>query len=165
MGRHKKIPERIYSFIDYDDFIEKDGGRMVFRARCPKCGCDRGYKRPNKFNSVCRICAVEHMRTYIMEESRKKQSKIMKGCTPWNQGLKMPQYIVDAMIAGHDRAKGTTQSERLLRQKMHGKIHTLIIQKIKRRLINKTDSFLKYLPYNIDDLISHLESKFQEGLI
>lgn len=87
MGRLKKIPQKIYSFIDYDDWIEKAGGRRSYKASCSQCGEDRGYQRPNKLNKRCRSCANIENRKKITKEHRAEHSKRMTGREPWNKGL------------------------------------------------------------------------------
>lgn len=87
MGRLKKIPDRVYSFIDYDDWVEKPGGRRSYRASCSNCGSDRGYKRPNKLNSACRDCSNKENRKKITDQHRKEHSIRMLGKDPWNKGM------------------------------------------------------------------------------
>lgn len=87
MGRLKKVPDRIYDFIDYDDWVEKSGGRRCYKAFCKTCGADRGYKRPNKFDSRCRACANVENRKKITKQHYKEHSSRMKNIEPWNKGL------------------------------------------------------------------------------
>ncbi len=86
MGRLKKIPKRVYNFIDYDDWIEKEGGRRLYKASCKECGSDRGYKRPNKFMQTCKKCSNAKNRLKITKKHREEHSKRMINRIPWNKG-------------------------------------------------------------------------------
>ena len=93
MGRKIKVPKREYFFIDYDDTTIRHD-RILYKASCPRCGSDRGYKRPNKFNSVCKECHRE--RCVVKMQSKEcvaKRSKSMKNKTPWNKGLTKNDHV------------------------------------------------------------------------
>lgn len=162
MGRPEVKPDRIHSFIDYDDTIIKYG-RRFYKASCKECGSDRGYKRPNKFDAVCDGCQTKLMRLGVTEESRKKQSESMIGTVPWNKGKsgyltrESRQKISDSQI------KYDCEGHRKLRKTMS----SLINQKFKRRLISNGKcklSMPEYLPYSFQDLVVYIESKFKPGM-
>lgn len=61
--------------VDFDNYIDKlDGNksRRLYKCRCPKCDCDRGYARDKRFTNLCRSC-VNSGRNHTLE-NRIKQS-------------------------------------------------------------------------------------------
>lgn len=107
MGRRSKKLQKIFDFIDYDDFIIKHD-RLLYKALCPKCNNDRGYKRPNKFNHVCVKCNASLARSKITSETALKISKANKGNTAWNKGL--TKHNSKSMDVISQKAKGKTLS-------------------------------------------------------
>jgi hypothetical protein len=160
MGRPKVIPTKIYDFIDYEDTIIKHE-RVLYRARCPKCDADRGYKRPNKFNRICGDCARVYARSCITEESHKRQSEKIKGKIPWNKGLSGCYSEETRYKMGQsNKNKYKTQHQKDVRKSMS----SLINQKLRKRGLQKSKSISKSLSYTLDELVNHLESKFQPGM-
>lgn len=140
MGRHMKIPDRLYSFIDYDNTIVKHG-RVQYRASCKECGRDRGYKRPNKFDQVCWPCQTVRMRTFVTDESRAKQGFAMIGNIPWNK-RRSPEHV-----------------------KLRHTVSSLVNRRLKKRGASKCgDSFFEAIGYSFEDLVKHLESQFWPGM-
>lgn len=141
MGRKLKIPERIYTFIDYDDVVEKHG-RLHYRAKCPDCRADRGYKRPNKFNARCLDCQTKKMRTSITQESRKKHSEAMKGRKAWNRS-------------------SCSDAQRKIRRNLS----SLMSKRLRKRQTNSNyKTKFNGLGYTIEELMKHLELQFSQGM-
>lgn len=140
MGRPEKIPHKLYDFINYDDTVVKHN-RRHYKAFCKKCGADRGYKRPNKFDAVCGKCQTEIMRAAITVDSRKKQSNSMLNKIPWNKRRSKEQV------------------------KLRHSISSLVNKRLKKRGACKYgESFFNKIGYSFDDLVEHLESLFQADM-
>lgn len=134
----KKL-DNLYSFINYNDSIIMHN-RIYYKASCPVCNSDRGYKRPNKFNSHCASCQTIKMRSSITDLSRKKQSTAMLGKIPINK-KRSPEHV-----------------------KLRHCVSSLVYSRLKKRSATKGKSFFESIGYSFEQLIFHLESKFQLGM-
>jgi hypothetical protein len=141
MGRKNKILQRLYAFIDYDDIIIKHC-RNQYRAYCPQCGADRGYKRPSKFNRICIKCnGQQSVKIMQNAESIAKRSKTMKGRIPWNK-RRSPLHV-----------------------KLRHSISSLVNKRLRKRGASKYgQSFFAAIGYPFEILVKHLESKFLPGM-
>ena len=124
----------------WDDFTIDKNSIRKFRCRCISCNKDRGYQRPNSFNVVCRSCANRVLKTGKPSPKRGIKTNI----PAWNRG---PYF--------YNKAK------RVMRNRMSRRMR----HALDKRLIckNKVHVF-DILGYTINDLIRHLESKFQPGM-
>ena len=72
----------------------------------------------------------------------------------------------DRSKRGHSRNKTRVYECKTshVQKKMRKNMKSLLWQKLKNRSLNKTGHTFDLLGYNVDDLIKHLESKFQPGM-
>src|ERR1035437_1793315 len=151
--------------IDISDFSYKLTSRhgkpiknKVYRCYCNSCGADKGYLAKCYDTPVCNKC--NKMGTTLSESTKQKMSEaaIKRYNDPtWIAKSKGPGYTGKRLRAYVSR---TTPIQRKMRHNMK----TLLWQKLITRSMNKNGSTFSLLGYNADDLIKHLESKFEVGM-
>jgi predicted nuclease of restriction endonuclease-like RecB superfamily len=72
--------------FDLEDTIvkqESQCSRILYHCFCDHCGANRGYKRRNEANSLCKICfnKIKHTGKIVSDESKQKMSEKSKGHT------------------------------------------------------------------------------------
>lgn len=150
--------------------ITLKSGRAVkrYKAYCKSCRCNRGYKDKNHLNHNCIQCANKEIGRNNAGIQRSKD-------TVKKQSLAAIRRYHDSDWAPIDRSKkGYTgvNSTRVYitkntpeQNKLKHSMKTLLNNKIKRRGINKNyNSTFEILNYTVEELMNHLESKFQEGM-
>jgi hypothetical protein len=129
------------SNCDPNDWIKNKDNIRLFKTSCVKCGNDRGYKRHIVANELCKECAsIEIGKKKTGQPSPKKGIKT--GVPAWNRGE----------FFGQDKKIVKNRMSRRLRHALN------------KRHIEKKNSTLEILGYSIQQLVEHLESKFEDGM-
>ena len=161
-----------YDNVDLKDYVLKNKNKQRhYRTTCHKCGADRGYIEPRNFNKACLPCSkIKHSDKIVnvnynscKKEKGKKLYEISCPSCNKNKGF-LP-------IANHDRRCKECGNEYLSKIKTkispeHRKIRhsfsVCINGRLKKRNNNKEgNSIFELLGYTFEDLIEHLESKFE----
>ena len=158
--------------IDSNDYIMKSVGSQgrqnkFYRTSCNSCGADKGYllkvqdKRPG-----CNKCTIRPKHT---EEAKLKMSIIAMGNKHSSKAYR-DILVVETKIDGRTtRDKSTYKAaKKFLTERqvqIRHNVRTLIWQKLKNRSITrKTNKTFILLGYSSEDLIKHLESRFEVGM-
>jgi hypothetical protein len=123
--------------VDFNDFmINKHDHIRTFRCKCIRCGKDRGYQRPNRFNRLCKSCSTHDSKT-----GKTSPKKGIKTNLPaWNRGI----YFGDTI-----KQQLRNRMSSRLRHALHG-----------RHLSKKWLHIFNILGYSVKDLQASIESKF-----
>jgi RNase P protein component len=115
-------------------------GRICYKDLCCRCGQDKGFVRKENLGKKCKSCSA-HLNK-IGKTSPKKGIKTNKPA--WNRGL----YF-------HNDTK------KILRNRMSRRLRHALER---RNLSKKWQHVFSIVGFTINDLFSHLESKFQPGM-
>ncbi len=158
--------------------IRKSGRRETYyRATCLSCHKDKGYVRKDRIDDRCNTCVGKinggknkgklgpNKGKIFSKETRLKMSQAKQDYIPWNKGLKEERYDVRlkmslAKVGVVPWNKGTGNPNAL--------------DEAKRLLRYRTRKFIKGSPKHQEfailagctreELIKHIESKFQQGM-
>lgn len=127
----------------------------LYRAYCDACFCDRGYKPKNYKSQKCNSCARKGKK--LSDETKKKMSEASF------------QRYNDPNWKPRDRLKVVFKKKRLymkkktaLQNKFSKNMRCLLSSKLRKRGLSKfRKSTFSILNYSVNDLMAHLESKFQ----
>ena len=166
------------SVIHIDKFIVDASGRKKHLFTCNECGKDRGFCNKDNPADLCYECAIiKRNKTLLITDApsddfiRVKTEKLYKTSCPTCD--KDRGYITK-----HDRYKNCLScakkiahtnkpidKTKILRSKLRHNMKSSINRKLRFRLSSKAGkSTFNILPYTVDDLIKHLESKFKDGM-
>lgn len=146
--------------VDLEDIKTLNSGVKHYRLYCDRCGSSRGYHQKSRADLLCKRC-IHKGKVYFDHSSpefKEKMSKAKKGQIPWCKGQKLSaefrKKVSDAKLAKsiNPRAK----EHRALRTRMSN----LLNSKFYSRAKNKTMGTFRYLNFSVEELKSHLESKF-----
>jgi len=162
--------------MGYDDFIihEFTNGKKIkkYRSYCTACDKDKGYVRKNRLGKICHACnalkAKETGKNWAgkekdviekIKEARKKQVIVHSEETKQkiSNSNKITKHKLQIEKFGFIR----DDKQRRIRKNFS----SLMTMRLRRRLLSKANnSTFDCLDYDIDDVIRHLESQFQEGM-
>ena len=150
--------------------------KKKYRANCNLCKTDRGYLTEDS-NGICYICSIKKRNEQMSIEAMSSSDFIIKNGDR--------HYRIVCHMCGTDRgyihkrnlAKSCTSCAASIRNKKryrsndpliiaHRKLRHVVKSSISRKmrmrgLSKNGKSIFKILPYSVDDLKSHLESRFQ----
>lgn len=155
--------------IDLNDkiYVTMKSGRRILRYKCTcgNCSIDRGYQDKNQGYRLCRLCAnteiakTVHLGKTLSDETKAKMSKAAtkryndSNWKPKHEIIKAPKIRVYKNLVTP------------IQKKIKHNTRTLLYGKLKRRNISKRRSkTFDLLGYSAEDLIKHLESKFQGSM-
>jgi len=147
--------------------IQLKSGRVVprYRCTCDACGCEKGYidKNAGLKHGKCRKCA----NTLIAEKIHK--GKVVSKETREKMSLtSYARYNDKDWVSKKDTERKPRQYKTWNtpeQKKIKHNIKTLLNQKLKRRGLTKDGNrTFELLGYKPEELICHLESKFQHGM-
>lgn len=115
-------------------------GRVMYEANCPVCNSYIGFRTKYVLDRPCRSCATRIAKTG--KPSPKKG--ISTGKPAWNRG----QYFQN-----EDKTAVRNRMSRRMRHALSG-----------RNLSKEWTHIFQLLGYSVDDLIKHLESKFDKNM-
>lgn len=153
--------------VDLNDFVHKETTRhgkpvklKLYRHSCSNCGSDRGYQAKSFEPPTCNKCS--HKGIILSKETKKKMSEaaIKRANDPnWKPKEKTKKFL------GCRRPKSSyIRKVSLLHRKLKHRTKSLLWQKLKNRQAHKMGSTFDILGYTVEDLVKHLESKFQKGM-
>lgn len=145
-----------------------DQSQIVVEVECPHGVRKVRYSRRNQ---LCRKCSIE---AGVFNTS-KPGREITWGnkISDAKKGISFSEEHRKALLEVRKRKLMKKRKEHVfsgfpshgLQGKIRNRISNNIRTRLKTRLSSKKkSSILKYLPYTIEELISHLESKFQSGM-
>lgn len=151
-------------------YVELKSGRRIkrYKANCPTCGKDRGFKDKNHLSHECNKCAnnkiaKSNIGRKASLETREKQSKA--ALKRYNDPSWEP---VDRSNKGYSNINSTriyTIKNTPEQNKLKHRMRTLLHQKLKRRNINKNyKSTFDATGYSVEELKKHLENQFKPGM-
>jgi hypothetical protein len=132
----------------------------LYRCTCDKCGADRGYKSKCYKAPLCNRCN----KSGILLSTQHKEQMSEAAIKRYNDINWIP---VDRSKKGHHRNKTRVYKKikTELQSKFSKNMRCLLSNKLKRRGLSKfRQKTFDILGYSVDDLIKHLESKFQPGM-
>jgi len=149
--------------VDLNDFSYKTTSRhgkpvrnKVYRHYCNSCGSDKGYLSRGHNTPTCNKCSRKG--TILSEQHKLKISiaTIKRYNDPtWISKIKEHKQ----RVIRHYKSYKTP-----IQRKMHHTMRTLLWQKLINHSINKNGKTFDLLGYTANDLIKHLESKFELGM-
>jgi hypothetical protein len=152
--------------IDSNDFVYRTTSRhgklvknKLYRHTCDKCGADRGYQAKSYAARYCNRCSKLGLKKTDAIKQKMSQAAIKR----YNDPNWKPKNSGNESFRGQRRSfyvSKTTPIQRKIKRSMKA----LLWQKLKNRYANKPGHTFDILGYTVDDLISHLESKFQPGM-
>lgn len=157
--------------IDLNDYIIKKIGSKgrqdkFYRMSCNNCGSDRGYllKVHNK-KPTCNKCS--HKGLKASSETKEKMRIAAIGNS--NASLEYRNSLIDApkidgrkllKLRKQRKDKKLSDNQKQVRHNVRG----LVTQKLRNRGLTKNNKTFNALGYSPEELIKHLESKFQPGM-
>jgi hypothetical protein len=148
--------------VDLNDFSYKLTSRRgrpvrnkVYRHYCNSCKVDKGYLHKSHDTPLCNKCAkLGH------KASDETKAKMSDAAT---KRYNDPSWLPKEKGTGYVGRKKRVYISRVtpLQRKMKHRMKTLLWQKLKNHSANKLGSTFDLLGYTVDDLIKHLESKFE----
>lgn len=150
--------------IDINDFKHKITTRndrvarnKVYRHYCNNCGADRGYLQKSYDTPTCNKCS--HLGIKLEEDTKIKMSK--SATKRYNDPTWKPRVKIG--YAGR-RKRVYTRIVSDLQHKIRHNTRTLLRNKLDNHGVTKRSKTFDSLGYKPDDLIRHLESKFDNGM-
>ena len=151
--------------LNLNDTIYKETtrhGKLVrnklYRHSCDNCGSDRGYQAKSFITKKCNKCS--HKGLTVSNSAKEKMSIAASkryNDPNWQPKIQKEKYV------GQRRTKYISKVDPL-HKKIRHRTKTLLWQKIQNHNADKLGNTFDLLGYTIDELIKHLESKFQPGM-
>ena len=158
--------------VDFNDFKHMKCGVKKYRISCIGCGTDKGHGALATSKQLCRSCMGKKL-------SAKNSPNIR-----WEDNVRAEcgrrRYGMSCVSCSKDRGYCELKSfdstcfecqklgirrDRNVRKKIKSSMKSSMYHRLKKRLLNKSrKKTFDMLPYTIDDLMRHLESKFQPGM-
>lgn len=159
--------------VDFNDWIVKCKNKQRFyRASCFKCGSDRGHVEPRKFEKLCLSCTkTKHpldiknvdYEDFIKEKNKPIKYKMSCFICGADKGYKPIAYwnrrCVDCSNSYISKIKTKLSPQH---RKVRHSFSVCLSARLNKRSSNKAgQSTFDILGYSFNDLIVHLESKFE----
>lgn len=145
-----------------DDFkvLTKHKNVKHYHLFCDQCGADRGYHQRSRSTLLCKACkhAGKCYFDHNSPEFKKKMSVAKKGQIPWSKGKEMSAEFCENVSRGRlaNSKNPKAREHRALRQRMSN----LLNSKFYKRDVEKVVGTFRHLPYAVEQLKVHLESRF-----
>lgn len=158
--------------VDFIYKVRANGKKYkLYRDSCITCGASKGFIRKSRLHKECHSCNA--IRAKEIGKNWNNKPSVLKKIKEARKQQKIKHSELTKMKISKSN-KVTKQNQQLKKkgfilQSHHRKLRknfsSLMGMRLKRRLIGKSgNSCFECLGYSIDELISHLESKFQPGM-
>jgi hypothetical protein len=145
-------------------FVGKNQDTKRYHLFCDKCNSDRGYGMKSRSHMLCKKCTHEgkSYTDHSTPEFKANMSKAKKGQVPYNKGLSLSKE--------HKQKISTTKmkTSKNYKAKEHRKLRQYVSNSIGKKMFNrgyrKAFGIFRHLPYTVQELRSHLESKFTDDM-
>jgi len=132
----------------------------LYKFYCDECGIDRGYKPKNYKNPKCNRCAKNG--TVLNADIKHKMS--VAATIRYNDPNWAPKERIKVGYKNRKTRIYTTHNTPLQNKLKHN-MRCLLSTKLRNKGLSKFRyKTFDLLGYTVDDLIKHLESRFQEGM-
>lgn len=143
--------------------IVKIGKRNIKRyaAFCKECGISRGFKDKNKIDALCCKCNNSIINSKKCGQPKTEETKFKMSIAAFNRKGKSnkKQVVRDNSSRKYIKIKTDTQI------RLSKNMRSLLNSKLKNKGLSKFgQKTFDLLGYSANDLINHLESKFQVGM-
>jgi hypothetical protein len=153
--------------VDLNDFKRFETTRhgkpvrqKLYRHTCNTCGADKGYQAKSSNTKTCNKCSHKGMK--FSEEHRAKQSAA--AMKRYNDPTWPPKEKPAPFVGLRRPLSSYKQKTSAIQRKMRHNMKSLLWQKLVNHSTNKNGHTFDLLGYGVDDLIKHLELKFQPGM-
>jgi ribosomal protein S27E len=164
---YKVKDKDVYGVVDFSDWILKQ--TRHYRAKCFKCGIDRGYIEPKNFNKSCLSCSTIIEKSefidysdFIFTDGLKKYRQSCIECG-FDKGYKSGASKNTRCKNCSNKLVSLKKTKRsIAHKKIRHNMSVILYIRLKQRNLSKMgQSTFDILGYTFEDLVKHIESQFE----